>query len=73
MATLANGSNSKSNESDLKIADKDLSSADRNFAIPTFNLTPSMDPPGNPNGYFELNTTLVSMEILKPQGSFTGH
>lgn len=70
MATLANGSNSKSNESDLKIADKDLSSADRNFAIPTFNLTPSMDPPGNPNGYFELNTTPGVNGNLETSGGF---
>lgn len=70
MANLANGSNLKSNEDDLKIADKDLSFADRNFAIPTFNLTPSMDPPGNPNGYFELNNTPGVNENLATSGGY---
>ena len=40
---------------DLRISEQDLELNDNNFSIPSFNLTPSVDPPRNgTSGYFEL-------------------
>ncbi|RCK58051.1 hypothetical protein Cantr_06937 [Candida viswanathii] len=54
---------------DLRISEQDLDVNDSNFGVPSFNLTPSVDPPANTqSGYFELTnkTTNTNQHNVTP-------